>query len=59
VHLAAALPGLRWLEDFPLLEPLFEGWPHIDSDGMMRPRDVPGHGLQLADGVREMYRIAV
>jgi aspartate kinase len=34
VHLAAALPGLRWLEDFPLLEPLFEGWPHIDSDGI-------------------------
>jgi L-alanine-DL-glutamate epimerase-like enolase superfamily enzyme len=59
VHLAAALPGLRWLEDFPLLEPLFEGWPHIDSDGMMRPRDVRGHGLRLADGVREMYRIAV
>ena len=57
VHLAAALPGLSWLEEFPLLEPLFEGWPAIDGEGMMRPRDVPGHGLRLPDAVRQRYRI--
>ena len=29
-HVAAACPSVRWLEEFPLLEPLFDGWPAID-----------------------------
>lgn len=48
VHLACAAPAVRWLEEFPLLEPMFEGWPDIDADGRMQPRDVAGHGLSLA-----------
>ncbi|MGE0591814.1 MAG: mandelate racemase/muconate lactonizing enzyme family protein [Vicinamibacterales bacterium] len=52
VHLAAAAPALTWLEEFPLLEPLFEGWPVLDPHGCLRPPDVPGHGLVLAPEVR-------
>jgi len=48
VHLAGAAPCVRWLEEFPLLEPMFEGWPETDSHGRMRPGDAPGHGLSLA-----------
>lgn len=55
VHLAAAAPSVTWLEDFPLLEPLFAGWPVMTSDGKMAPLDVLGHGLTLAEGVRETY----
>ena len=46
VHLAAVSPAVTWLEDFPLLEPLFEGWPVI-SDGCMTPTDRIGHGLAV------------
>jgi L-alanine-DL-glutamate epimerase-like enolase superfamily enzyme len=49
VHLASASPAVAWLEDFPLLEPLFEGWPETTRDGMMMPRDAPGHGLSLSE----------
>lgn len=48
VHAAAACPAVTWLEEFPLLEPLFEGWPELQPDGTMAPRTVPGHGLTLA-----------
>jgi L-alanine-DL-glutamate epimerase-like enolase superfamily enzyme len=51
-HVAAAAPALRWLEEFPLLEPLFEGWPGIDANGMMIASPAPGHGLSL----NERYR---
>jgi len=44
VHLASACPNIVFLEDFPLLEPLFDGWPAI-TDGKLAPRVVPGHGL--------------
>ena len=47
VHLAAACPAVTWLEDFPLLEPLFEGWPELQQNGTIAPREVPGHGLTL------------
>jgi L-alanine-DL-glutamate epimerase-like enolase superfamily enzyme len=57
VHLAAAAPNVTWLEDFPLLEPLFAGWPEMSADGLLAPRDVPGHGLRPAEGAREAYRI--
>lgn len=46
-HVAAAAPAIRWLEEFPLLEPLFEGWPAIARDGTMTASSVPGHGLSL------------
>jgi L-alanine-DL-glutamate epimerase-like enolase superfamily enzyme len=51
-HVAAAAPALRWLEEFPLLEPLFEGWPVIAAGGTMIASSAPGHGLSL----NERYR---
>jgi L-alanine-DL-glutamate epimerase-like enolase superfamily enzyme len=51
-HVAAAAPALRWLEEFPLLEPLFEGWAGIDAGGTMIASSAPGHGLSL----NERYR---
>lgn len=47
VHVGAASRALRWLEEFPLLEGLFEGWPDIAADGTIMPRPVAGHGLRL------------
>jgi L-alanine-DL-glutamate epimerase-like enolase superfamily enzyme len=58
VHVAAAAPNVTWLEDFPLLEPLFAGLPVTDADGTMALRDVAGHGLTPADGAREAYRLS-
>lgn len=52
-HVAAAAPALRWLEEFPLLEPLFEGWPGIDANGAMTASSAPGHGLALSERYRE------
>lgn len=52
-HVAAAAPALRWLEEFPLLEPLFEGWPGVDANGTMTASSGPGHGLAL----NERYRL--
>jgi L-alanine-DL-glutamate epimerase-like enolase superfamily enzyme len=51
-HVAAAAPAIRWLEEFPLLEPLFEGWPDIARDGTMIASSSPGHGLTLAERFR-------
>jgi L-alanine-DL-glutamate epimerase-like enolase superfamily enzyme len=47
VHVGAASRALSWLEDFPLLESLFEGWPVLERDGTLRPLRGPGHGLRL------------
>jgi L-alanine-DL-glutamate epimerase-like enolase superfamily enzyme len=49
VHLAAVSPAVTWLEEFPLVEPLFDGWPETTRDGMMTPREAPGHGLSLSE----------
>ncbi len=57
VHLACALPNVRWLEDFPLLEPLFETDAAMDSGGAMAPGAAPGHGLAWAAGAREAWRV--
>jgi L-alanine-DL-glutamate epimerase-like enolase superfamily enzyme len=48
-HVAAASSSLRWLEEFPLLEPLFDGWPKIGSEGTVSAAESPGHGLSLSD----------
>lgn len=47
VHLAAAAPNLTWLEDFPLVEPLFTGWPVMGAQGLLELPAVAGHGLRL------------
>lgn len=51
-HLAAASPAVTWLEEFPLLEPLFEGWPQLSSEGTLAPTDAPGHGLRVVGAGR-------
>ena len=56
IHLAAAAPAVAWMEDFPLLEPLFEDPRSMDENGRIAPSDGPGHGLAWADGAREEYR---
>lgn len=53
VHLAAASPSVTLLEDFPLLEPIFDGAPQFD-DGVMTPAMVAGHGLSLKSEFRAM-----
>jgi L-alanine-DL-glutamate epimerase-like enolase superfamily enzyme len=58
VHVAAAAPNVTWLEDFPLLEPLFAGLPALSPDGTIGATDAPGHGLTPADGAREAYRLS-
>lgn len=55
VHLAAASPAVTWLEDFPLLEPLFGNPPAFNARGQLEMGDVPGHGLSWADGAREAF----
>lgn len=55
IHLAAAAPSVRWLEDFPLLEALFHEPLTFDQSGMMELPTGPGHGLAWLDGVREEY----
>lgn len=52
-HVAAAAPAIRWLEDFPLLEPLFDGWPEMGTDGTLAPGTTSGHGLTLKDEFRK------
>jgi L-alanine-DL-glutamate epimerase-like enolase superfamily enzyme len=49
VHAAAASRSVHWLEDFPLLEPLFDGWPKFGADGKIYPEAGPGHGLALSE----------
>jgi L-alanine-DL-glutamate epimerase-like enolase superfamily enzyme len=58
VQLAAAAPNLTWLEEFPLLEPLFRGLPQPGPDGAYALPPVAGHGLELDDDARAAYRIA-
>ncbi|WP_207005008.1 mandelate racemase/muconate lactonizing enzyme family protein [Trinickia mobilis] len=55
VHLGYACPNLTWLEDFPLLEPLFTGWPET-VHGNLIARDAVGHGLTLGEDVLERFK---
>ncbi len=57
VHVAAAAPSIRWLEHFPLLEPLFDGPVGLDENGRMTPPETPGHGLRWAEGARDEYLV--
>ena len=59
VHLAAAAPNLTWLEDFPLLEPLFGDPQTFDADGMLSLGEQPGLGLEWSEEAREKYRLDV
>jgi L-alanine-DL-glutamate epimerase-like enolase superfamily enzyme len=57
IHLAAAAPSVRWMEHFPLLEPLFDNPIDMDEAGNMFPSEDPGHGLKWANGVREEFLV--
>ncbi len=56
IHLAGAAPSIRWMEDFPLLEPLFDNPVEMDGAGNIAPPETPGHGIAWAAGAREEYR---
>jgi L-alanine-DL-glutamate epimerase-like enolase superfamily enzyme len=47
VHLAGSFGGQLLLEDFPIIEEAFEGWPERDKNGTLRPGTCVGHGLSL------------
>jgi len=54
VNMALALPGVRWLEySFQNFDHLVEE-PFLIADGMIQPRDMPGHGLTLSAQARAM-----
>jgi L-alanine-DL-glutamate epimerase-like enolase superfamily enzyme len=55
VHLAAASPNVAWLEDFVLLEPLFETLPQFDSNGRLAAPLTAGHGMVWATGARQEF----
>ena len=59
IHLAAAAPSIRWMEDFPLLEPLFDSPVTMDCGGSIAPPEMPGHGIVWAGGAREEFRIEI
>jgi L-alanine-DL-glutamate epimerase-like enolase superfamily enzyme len=48
VQVAAASNAIQWLEDFPLLEPLFDGWPAM-LGGQVNIGASTGHGLCLSE----------
>jgi L-alanine-DL-glutamate epimerase-like enolase superfamily enzyme len=54
MHIAAASSSVRWLEDFPLLEPLFDGWPTISGGEVVAMADEAGHGLALSGFARSL-----
>jgi len=56
IHVACAAPAIRWMEDFPLLEPLFSDPVHMDQNGNIAPNETHGHGIEWADGAREEFR---
>jgi len=53
VHFAGLATSGLWIEDFPLLEEAFEGWPEMSADGVMSARDAAGHGLCLTAAARK------
>ena len=54
-HVAAAAPNLTWLEDFPLLEPLFDDPAGFDARGELSPSSIPGHGLEITPETRARF----
>ncbi|MBL4758668.1 MAG: hypothetical protein JKY32_13860 [Rhizobiales bacterium] len=47
VHMHGAFGGEILLEDFPLIESVFEGWPQMAPDGALCIGNDTGHGLRL------------
>ncbi|WP_420607319.1 mandelate racemase/muconate lactonizing enzyme family protein [Novosphingopyxis sp.] len=56
IHLAAASPAVTWLEDFPLLEPLFSEAPQYDVQGGLMPGpEVIGLGFDILPEQRAKF----
>ena len=51
-HFSGIATAGLWIEDFPLLEEAFDGWPEMTPDGIMCAGAAPGHGLTLTDAAR-------
>jgi L-alanine-DL-glutamate epimerase-like enolase superfamily enzyme len=58
IHVAAAAPAMQWLEDFPVLEPLFDDPPTWDKNGDFAMPTGPGHSIRFQPGVRERLQVA-
>lgn len=46
-HLSGAFDGQLLLEEFPLIESAFDGWPQMTPAGTIAPSESRGHGLTL------------
>ena len=57
VHLAAVSPNVTWLEDFPLLEPIFGNPQTFDTNGSMTLSTLPGLGLEWDPDASKRYKV--
>ncbi len=57
IHVAAAAPAMQWLEDFPVLEPLFDDPPTWDAKGDFALPEGPGHSIRFKPDARERLRV--
>jgi L-alanine-DL-glutamate epimerase-like enolase superfamily enzyme len=57
IHLAIAMPNVIWLEDFPLLEPIFGNPETFDSSGMLVLNGLPGLGLNWDEDAEKRYKV--
>jgi L-alanine-DL-glutamate epimerase-like enolase superfamily enzyme len=57
IHLAAVSSNITWLEDFPLLEPIFGNPQTFNSNGVMTLNGLPGLGLEWDEGAERQYKV--
>jgi L-alanine-DL-glutamate epimerase-like enolase superfamily enzyme len=57
IHVAAAAPQIKWLEDFPVMEHMFAAWPEWDKNGDMAMPTGPGHGIAFQPDARAKYLV--
>ena len=57
IHLAVAMPNVVWLEDFPLLEPIFNSPETFNSSGMLELNGLPGLGLEWDEEAKKRYKV--
>ena len=57
IHLAIAMPNVVWLEDFPLLEPIFGNPETFDASGMLKLNGLPGLGLNWDENAEKRFKV--
>jgi L-alanine-DL-glutamate epimerase-like enolase superfamily enzyme len=57
IHLAAVSENVIWLEDFPLLEPLFGNPQTFNTNGMLTPNGLSGLGLEWDKESEQRYKV--